>query len=326
LPPADPKDKLLSVVFGDSMTFRYTDARSIASPHAPRVVTVEGRVHHGSDGRMAAFTKRFKDPEMAVRTSFLTAEAMFEMAKQHRKLKQKDKAAVLVARGKRILEEAMRDYPNTTLRAQGQFLLANLAEELGDYPEAVGRYSQVIRNWPESEYASRSQFKKGLCFEKSKQFDQACEEYVKVLYIYPDSDLVSSATINLARHYHRTKQFRVAARIFFRFQQRNPAHKLAPMTLFMSAQSYMQNKDYDDAVKMFQIVVDKYTDDKRVRSEAMYWQADCLFNGGDYIKSYQTFTKLTWDYPESKWAKIARGRLTDEQLIGAGEKSLRDQD
>jgi len=61
--------------------------------------------------------------------------------------------------------------------------------------------------------------------------------------------------------------------------------------------------------------IETYKDDKTVRPEAMYWLADCQFKNKEYVGSYQTFKKLTWDYPESKWAKISRGRLTDERFV-----------
>jgi outer membrane protein assembly factor BamD (BamD/ComL family) len=33
--------------------------------------------------------------------------------------------------------------------------------------------------------------------------------------------------------------------------------------------------------------------------------------------AYRAFKKLTWDYPEGKWAKFARGRLTEEAMVKA---------
>ena len=45
----------------------------------------------------------------------------------------------------------------------------------------------------------------------------------------------------------------------------------------------------------------------------MYWLADCYFKTADMVNSYRTFKKLTWDYPESKWAKFARGQLVQNE-------------
>ncbi|HEY8667315.1 MAG TPA: tetratricopeptide repeat protein [Tepidisphaeraceae bacterium] len=311
LPAPNKGDDVLSVYFGDEVTFEYVDDMSLQSS-APVNITRKGKIYFGSDGELASFTKRFKDPEIAVKTNFLMAEALFELAKDHRKIAQIDKANDEIAEGKRILEEAMRDYPDTSLAVQGEYLLANLAQELGTYQEAIGRYSNVISTWPDSEYAPTSQFKKALCFEKLQSYDQACEEYVKLTYIYPDSPMVADATVRLGNYYYKKQSFKIAGKIFSNFQAKNPTHKLAPEALFLSAQCDYKLTDYRGSVKLFGKVVDEYPDEKDVRSEAMYWLADSNSQLQDYVKAYQWFKKLTWDYPESKWAKLARGRLTEE--------------
>ncbi len=313
-------NETLQVQFGASITFSYVDTISLVSDDPTNVVVV-GRVRKGADGRMASFSKRFKDPEMAVKTRFLLAEALFEMAKDHRKLKQDEQSTKKIAEGKRILEEAMRDYPNTSLVAQGEFLLANLAQELDDYQEAIGRYSRVISSWPDSEYASRSQFRKAICLEKMEHYEQACEEYVKLTYLYPNSPLVADATVRLGNYYYTHAKYRTAGRIFARFQDKHPEHELASKALFLAGQSYVKmenekaegvSRNYIDAITVFALLVETYPDDTAICPEAMYWQGDSQFKNRDYVKAYQTFKKLTWDYPSTKWAKFARGRLTEE--------------
>ncbi len=317
-PAPNKGDDVLSVDFGDEVLFTYEDPVSLSGQ--PMKVEVSGKIFHGADAELSSFSKQFKDPEMAVKTNFLMAEALFEMAKEHRKLKQMDLAKEEIDRGKRILEEAMRDYPNTTLVAQGEFLLANLAQELDNYQEAIGRYSHVISTWPESEFAARAQFKKAICLEKMEQYEQACEEYVKVTYIYPESSLVADSTVRLGNYYYKKEAYKTAGQIFFRFQQRNPTHQLAAKALFLAAQCYYKMKDYKESIKMFSMIVEDYTDQKEVREEAMYWLGDSYFSSGEMVKAYQTFKKLTWDYPEGRWAKIARGRLTEEAFARIEEE------
>ncbi len=67
--------------------------------------------------------------------------------------------------------------------------------------------------------------------------------------------------------------------------------------------------------KIFTRLIDEYPDEKVVRSEAMYWLGESYFKNRDYVRAYRSFKKLTWDYPETKWAKIARGRLTEEAFV-----------
>jgi TolA-binding protein len=310
-PTTRPGGDVLFVNFGDDVTFEYVDDLSLESV-SPVTVLKKGKILFGADGQVAVFTKKFKDPEIAVKTRFLMAEALFETAKEHRKLNETDRADEEIARGKMILEEAIRDYPQTSLAAQGDYLLANLAQELGRYQEAVGRYSNVISTFPDSEYAGQSQFKKALCFEKLQNYDQACEEYVKLTYIYPENPLVADATVRLGNYYYKKQSYKIAAKIFYNFQQKNPAHKLAAEALFLSAQCNYKLNDFKECIRIFQKVMDEYPDDKTTRPEAIYWLADSDVKVNENVKAFQTFKKLTWDYPESEWAKRARGRLTEE--------------
>ena len=130
----------LKVDFGDTVTFTYVDDLSLEST-SPVTVLKAGKILLGSDAQVASFTKKFKDPEIAVKTRFLMAEALFEMAKEHRKIGEMTQADSEISKGKNILDEAIRDYPNTSLAPQGEYLLANLAQELTNYQEAVGRYA-----------------------------------------------------------------------------------------------------------------------------------------------------------------------------------------
>ena len=303
----------IDVALGDELTFTYTDAKPLQST-SPVAHEIKGRVHHGGDGNMAGFTKRFQDPDMAVKTRFLMAEALFEMAKHHRKLKQEEQATAEIAKGKRILEEAMRDYPDTKYVAQGEYLLANLAQEMKKYTEAVGRYSNIIGTWPDSEYAIKAQLKKAICYEKLKLPAQSAEEYVRLTYMYPDSSYVADATVRLANQYYKTKNYKTAGRIFKKFYDRHPEHALGAKSLFLAGQCSMKMEDYTEAVFRFKDLIRAYPDETTLRPEAMYWLGDAAFLGNDPVTAFKSFKQVTWDYPSSKWAKIARGRLTDQRF------------
>ncbi len=315
---------VLRVKHGERVRAEYADATSVLSSK-PRTVTATAGVYPGADGALATFTKLFADEEIAVRTRLLMAEALFELAKSHRETNQKEMAEKEIAEGKAILEEAILDYPNTTHAPHAEFLLANLAHELEHYEEALGRYNKVLSNWPNSEFAARAQLRKGICLEKMNDNENALDAYVELTYSYPSSPLVSDAVIRLGQYFYRTKKYDVAGRIFANFQARNPEHQLAAKSLFLAGQSYLKGAEerkqeqagrYDakanewlnEAILRFDKLIGAY-DDKDLRPEAMYWLADSYMKVKDMKKAYQSLKKLTWDYPESKWAKFARGQL-----------------
>ncbi len=114
---------VLAVTYGDKVTAAYT--RADGKEKLERAVAI----HKGSNGDVVPFTKRFADPQIAVQTQFSIAEAFFELAKRHRELGQEDLARDEIAQGKKLLEEAIRDFPDTEARAQADYLLADLALE-----------------------------------------------------------------------------------------------------------------------------------------------------------------------------------------------------
>ena len=340
--PAAAEKGNMPAVYGDVLTARYTQ------PKTRQGESVAAAVFKGADGKVVPFTKRFKDPGIAVETQFMIAEACFELAKRHRQLGQDSLARREIAQGRKLLEEAIRDYPNMAARAQAEYLLADLSLEFGNdavheeikkkhYLDAITRYSDIVATYPDSEYAPKAQYRKALAYEKMEMLDQACEEYVKLSYRYPDNPLVAETIARLGQYFlnkgrsirtasekltdpverekarlKAAEMLKTAGEVFGRLSVRFPSHRLAGKTMLLSAQCFMQAEDYDRAVKGY-VKVQKAPDmDKDLVAEATYWCGHSHMETKDLVKAYQMFKKLTWDYPATKWAKFARGRLADE--------------
>jgi TolA-binding protein len=341
--------RTLPVAYGESVTLRY-------QPEGGTPLERTLGIFKGGDGNVVPFTKQFKEPEIAVQTQFTVAEAWFELAKRHRELGQESLARREIAQGKKLLEEAIRDYPNTELRAQADYLLANLSFEFSKEAaneeiarqhamDAVTRFSDIVSSFPDSEYAPKSQYKKALVLEKLGQIDQACEEYVKLSYRYPDNELVAETIARLGQYFlskgkefdekssaeadpiEREKvaiqgrqMFTTAAQVFGRLGERFPQHALASKTQLLSAQCYLRAKDFERSLEGFEAVYKNTKTEKEIAAEAMYWAGDVCMQKKDLKNAYRAFKKLTWDYPESIWAKRARGRLTEESLVQQADK------
>lgn len=339
----------LRVSYGDRITAAY--ARAGGQERLERAVAI----HKGSDGDVVPFTKQFADPQIAVQTQFSMAEAYFELAKRHRELGQEALARDEIAQGKKLLEEAIRDFPDTEARAQADYLLADLALEFANeskeeearkkhYAEAVTRFTDIVATYPDSPYAPKAQYKKALAFEKMGMIDQACEEYVKLSYRYPDNELVAETIARLGQYFlskgkelraqvtpeataverekiemRAREMYKTAAQVFGRLAVRFPTHRLAGRTLVLSAQCYMQAEEFPKAIEVFKTVTMDAKMEPELLAEAMYWWGDCYTKQKDSVNAYRVLKRLTWDYPASKWAKFARGRLTEDALIQAGE-------
>ncbi len=313
------------------------------------------KVYKGADGTVFPFTKRFLDAEIAVQTQFTMAECYFEMAKKYRELKEEETARRTIAQAKKVLDEAIRDYPKSTARIQADYLLANLAYESGEqtkdpelrrrlFIEAVGKFSDLVASHPDSDYAPKAQFKKALVFERMGQLDTACEEYVKLSYRYPDNPLVAETIARLGGYfmnrgrgiesgmegevdllkkekirYQAQGFYRVAAQVFIRLSARFPDHSLAAKTTVLSAENWLRAGDPDKAVPIYEALITEKKAPSDLMAQAMYWCAESYVRWGkkdprltvaNTKRAYVMYKRVTWDYPQSQWAKFARGRLT----------------
>ena len=342
-----PVDDTLPVRFGDSVEFVYVDARPFSSETA-RTLCATGLVHKGSDGALRVFSKRFSDVDQAVLVQFRLAECLFEQAKDYRARKQGEKSSEAIARGRFILEEALKGNPGTVHAAQGEFLLANLSQELaaeskdnGDeetsrrlYTEALTRFSALLAASPQGDYAARAQYHKALCLEMLGDFRRAGEEYVKMTYLYPESDLVGDAAVRLATHYYKNeKRYEVAARVYENFQRRFPNHSKASRALFMSGSCFVKEADavqlkyaeghaglspkadklYLRAVKAFENMAETYRSERpEMRAQALYWAGDTSLKRQGWKDAYLFLKRTVLEYPETEWARRARGLLVRE--------------
>ncbi|MBM4164292.1 MAG: hypothetical protein FJ222_07620 [Lentisphaerae bacterium] len=330
----------IAVPYGASIVLRYTarDGRTL-----DRALSV----FKGADASVTPFTKRFNDADIGIQTQFTMAESYFEMAKKYRALKEDEVARRTIAQGKKLLEEAIRDFPKNEYRVQADYLLANLAFEEAEqtvqpekrnqlYRDAATRFGDVIGGYPDSEYAPKSQFKKALVYERMGEIDTACEEYVKLSYRYPNHDLIAETISRLGLYFFnkgrtlekgvgeetdliaaevRKKQalefYRTAAQVFGRLSVRFPDHKLAASTKVLSAENWLRAKEFDKAITTYEAVVAEKKGTPDLIAQSMYWCGDAYMQASNPTGAYRMFKLCTWDYPESKWARYARGRLTD---------------
>jgi len=267
-----------------------------------------------------------------------------------------------IAQGKKMLEEALRDFPDTGAHVQADYLLANLAFEFSkdatnpeiqrQYQiEAINKFSAIVAKYGDSEYAPKAQYKKGVVYEKMGEMDRAAEEYVKLSYRYPDNMLVAETIARLGQYFllkgkailakmepvedpiEREKikmeaydVFRTAGQVFGRLGKRFPQHSLAGKTGVLSGQCFMRGEMYKEAIEAFKVVVDNAENlEPELVAEAMFWCGESYlklvenYDPTALMEAYKMYTRLRWDYPETTWAKHARGRLAQKELANVAK-------
>jgi TolA-binding protein len=316
----DPQNDKLEADFDAGITLAYEDAQNVDSPAA---VTrkAEVKVVIGSDGVVLGFGKKYPDDDTAVETQFRIGECYYYLGRRHMELAEEEKrpetkkeledlAARELAEGQRILQELVRVYPDSKKADQAQYLLASLAQEQKRYDEAIDVYREIVNRWPDSPLAPDAQYKVGMCFEKKGDFDSACEEYVRLAYQYPDSVLIGDAMIRIGLFFFNDKKYPLAIGVFKKFTERHPLHKSIEDVWFKLGMAFVLNEEFGKGAEHLERFVEKFPETK-LKPASLYWAGDSYFKSGNKLKAYQMFKRVVWDFPESKWAKWARGQLTN---------------
>jgi TolA-binding protein len=216
------------------------------------------------------------------------------------------------------------------------------------YRAALSRFMNVTGTYPDTIPASKAQFKIATVYEKLNEPDIAAQEYVKLAYKYPESEFLALAMARLGTHFQRKAaeyekqakpllatvddkdaqfeggamekmavlEYLKAANIFGRLQETFPDHELAGKGGLRAGQSFMRAGENRKALKAFLKIAEYESyDGPEIRAQAMYWAGMCYENLKEAMAAYSIYKRLTYDFPESKWASYARAQLSQERLL-----------
>ena len=114
-----------------------------------------------------------------------------------------------------------------------------------------------------------------------------------------------------------------AAMVFSKLLNRFPDDPLAGLAGIRSGQNFMRALQYEKAIGIFQNVIENEEfDGGKIRAQALFWgaysrelyptsESDYRTRGKMVREAYQMYRRVTFDFPDSIWAKRARGRLAD---------------
>jgi outer membrane protein assembly factor BamD (BamD/ComL family) len=204
--PYDARISGVPVTYGDTIAARYTAANGLKSE--TRMVTIS----KGADGTIEPFSKKYGDPEIAMRTQFSLAEAYLEVAKRRRKIGEHELANLDYQTAKQLLSSAMDQFSDASTRAHAEYLLGSLTMEEAEsakdaeeketrYRAALTRFINVTGTYSETLHASKAQYQIATIYERLKEPDIAAQEYVKLAYKYPDSEYLAVSMARLGTHF-----------------------------------------------------------------------------------------------------------------------------
>jgi outer membrane protein assembly factor BamD len=176
-------------------------------------------------------------------------------------------------------------------RAKDQMEVAQAAFDKKAYGLALKAAQRVVQVWPLSDYAPQAQYLVARCYEADGQADKAFKEYQKLLEKQPKMarfEEIRRRQFEIANLYLAGKRFKLWGFIPYRSMERTaqmysnivktgPYSDIAPQAQLNLGTAREKEKalgfrtpDYSAAVKAYEVAADRYNDQPKVASEAIY--------------------------------------------------------
>jgi outer membrane protein assembly factor BamD (BamD/ComL family) len=210
------------------------------------------------------------------------------------------------------------DYPESEFAAKAQFKTALVYEKMGEIENAVEEYVKLAYKYPDHELIPSVMSRLGDYFQKK---GQELKDRAKPLREKTDELSVAEVLRLDGLSY---PEFLNAAMVFTKLLNRFPDDPLAGLAGIRAGQNFMRALQYEKAIDVFQDVINNENfEGGKIRAQALFWgaysrelfptsESDYRTRGNMVREAYQMYRRITFDFPDSIWAKRARGRLADQ--------------
>jgi len=194
---------------------------------------------------------------------------------------------------RKYYEQLIEQHPDSDLKAQAQFKIADALYRERNYLEARFEYQKFLELYPLHPLASRAQFQLGMCSLQTVQtFDRAQQHTRDTLQAfrlfrsrYPQDPLVAPAEEHIQLLRRRLAEHELAVA---RFYYRKGAYQAVIGRVLNLIQVYPDTPDID---------------------EALYMLADSYRGEENYVKARGVLQLLLERFPTSKYLERARAQL-----------------
>jgi outer membrane protein assembly factor BamD len=192
-----------------------------------------------------------------------------------------------------------------------------------DYSVTLRAAHRILRQWPLSDYAPRAQYLIGRCLEAKRKDEAAFNAYQSVINKYPRSgsfDDVLWRQYEISNRYLGGQFFKIwgliplyrsmgeTAKLFSTIVTNGPFSSIAPLAQLKIGAAREKQKDFDAAVKAYQVASDRYYNLPEVAASAMYREGfsyekmavTAEYDQSTAGKSIAAYTDFITLYPDDK--------------------------
>ena len=181
------------------------------------------------------------------------------------------------------------------------YSLANIYERKGEYLEAVKYYDKLLGYHKNSDLTAQAQLRIGICYYYLNEYDNAVLELSDPLIRDLSIDQQNEADYILANTFYRLKEYDSATDSYRRILNNSPNAEMLDRIRYGLAWIHFQKGNYDDSYKLFSQLAESTNDSIAVKS--LYWSAESKRYNGNYNEAIEIHKLFVDKYPNHPYTE-----------------------
>jgi TolA-binding protein len=207
--------------------------------------------------------------------------------------------------------------PNTALKADVLFQMAESHVKLNQTEKALSAYKTLVTDYPKSSYVKKSLLGMGLLYFNSNRNNEAIQCYKQIIGDYPGTSEAENAMIGLKNVYVDMNDVDAYYNFVNGLGVLTSADLIEQDSLsYLAAEKIYASEDYAKAAQGFKNYIDKHQDGMFLLN-ANFYKGDCNYRANEYDEALASFNYII-GRPQS--------RFTEPSLLGASRIEFKQKD
>ncbi len=248
-------------------------------------------------------------------------EVLLLLSEAHQRNKDNDAA-------RRTLETLLKTFPNSRLRAQVEYKLAQLSAASNQFDQAITRYQSIVENQESAGYhnfatygiawclmqkedyaqalqrlqpllelrlndsiGQEAKLAEGVCLRKTDKVKQSIESLTAYLASKPTGNSLANGLYEIGLAHTQQGEIAAANAYFNRIVSEVPEYAALDKVLYELAWNYQESEQPADAAEMFEQLAKRFPNSE-YSAEAGYMQAQNLYEAKDYARAADIYTSV----------------------------------
>jgi TolA-binding protein len=212
-----------------------------------------------------------------------------------------------------FLTKAIEDKSNNRFRDYSLYSLANVYEKTKDYTNAVKYYDELLTYHSKSPLAVQAQVRIGVCYFYLKDYYNSILELSNPAVNELSKDNLAEALYILANSHYRVEEYEDAVKIYSEIIEKFPDSKIFRNAQYGLGWAQFQQSKYTDAYNVFNYLSQG---EDSIAIQSFIWKGESKRYSGNYkdaLKIFEDFLKLYPSDPSAPMVENFIGLIYFEQ-------------